>query len=687
MKSISPRNTKYLSVLLTLLHFSIAAQNDTTSLNAEIKKANLLLESNLDSALVVIKKCVSLSRKNNFPTQLNKALLAQIQYYDYRGMTDSALLHLDEAIRVAYITGKGKRIVYTLLKASVMYSEAGKFEEAIGYAIKAEKQADQEKDTLLKIKVLHDIGYLYASNNLEQKGIGYFKEGLELSYTAKDSFDIANLCARIGGAYNGLNVHDSALVYNERSLRYFTLIHHKRGIGICYNNLANVYTSKKNYPKAIEYYKKGIELRKELGDDYALMILYSNLGLACYDNDNYKEALEALEISQKDCISNKNFDLITTNYLYISLCHHHLGHHDLYYKYSQIYIKIKDSIRNAENIQALAELQTKYESDKKQEQIKILQLEKNQENIQHEEKLKRRNYILVFILLVIGLLGIFIYLLFKRYKFTQRQQKIIADQKAIVDEKNHEIIDSINYAKTIQEAIIPTREEISAHFEDSFVLFSPKDIVSGDFYWLTKSSDYVYLAVADCTGHGVPGAFMSMMGISFLNELINEKKMDDTGDILDMLRIKVIRNLNKNSAELSKRDGMDIVLCRIDPAKKQLQFSGANNSLYLLRQGELKEFKGNKQPVGLHSGQTTHFDAHIIDLQKEDALYLFTDGLPDQFGGPKGKKFKYKQLEEILVAYSKNKLSDQEEILRKKFDTWKGNLEQVDDVTVIGLRI
>jgi serine phosphatase RsbU (regulator of sigma subunit) len=663
------------------------AQDDTAHLNKDIRKAYQLLESNLDSAHLVINKCVAASRKNKFSFQLNRSLLALMQYYDYRGKPDSAMLFMDEALLEARSTKNTKRIVYTLLKGSVLHNQAGRFDKAVEFAVQAQKVAEPEKDTALKIKVLHDIGFLYSNNNLEKTGIGYYKEAYALSVASKDTFNMANLCARIGGSYDGIKQSDSSLHYNELSLNYFTLIHHKRGIGICYNNLANLYVSKKDYQKGIDFYKKAITLRSELGDTYALMMLWSNLGIALYDNGDYQQALNYFETSQKECLINKNYDLITTNYLYIALCHHHLGHEPLYYKYSQLYITLKDSIRDSQNLKAIAELQAKYESDKNLKQIKILQLERNQNKLLDAEKLKRNYYFLFFVCVVITLLGAFIYVLVRRYRFIQRQQRIISEQKTIVDIKNQEIIDSINYAKTIQEALIPTQEELTTCFTDSFILFRPKDIVSGDFYWMTKSGNAIYIAVADCTGHGVPGAFMSMMGITFLNELINEKEMDNTGDILDLLRIKVINTLNKNTAEQNKRDGMDIALCRIDMAKKQLSFSGANNGLYLLRSGALTEYKGNKQPVGLHSGPAGHFEEQCIELKKDDKIYLFTDGFPDQFGGPKGKKFKYKQLEDILISTSEKTLGEQSKVLAEKFDTWKGNLEQIDDVTLIGIRI
>lgn len=251
----------------------------------------------------------------------------------------------------------------------------------------------------------------------------------------------------------------------------------------------------------------------------------------------------------------------------------------------------------------------------------------------------------------------------------------------------HEITDSINYAKKIQQAILPLERSISNELPDHFILFKPRDVVSGDFYWYTKKDEKIYIAACDCTGHGVPGAFMSIIGTSLLNETINENVSLKPSDVLNILRDKLINALKQRTGDQESKDGMDMVLCCIDKASNTLWFAGANNPLYYITNNELNEFKGDKQPVGIHGIESKPFTNREIKFNKGDMIYLFSDGYPDQFGGSQGKKFLYKRFKEILIEISKKPITTQRLELEKTFEDWKGNHFQVDDVLVIGVRL
>jgi serine phosphatase RsbU (regulator of sigma subunit) len=271
------------------------------------------------------------------------------------------------------------------------------------------------------------------------------------------------------------------------------------------------------------------------------------------------------------------------------------------------------------------------------------------------------------------------------------KQKIeVETQKHIVEEKNKEITDSINYAKRIQEAILPGDSEFKLSLPQSFILYKPKDIVAGDFYWLEKVNDLIIFAVADCTGHGVPGAMVSVVCHNALNRAVNEFKLTDPGKILDKTRQLVVETFENDSAQNKTvgtiRDGMDISLCVLNESTNELIFSGANNSLFLIREKELIETLADKQPIGKYADEKP-FTSNKINLQKGDILYLYTDGYADQFGGSNGKKFKYKQLKELLIKNANLPLAQQASILDQAFESWKGNLEQVDDVCMMGVLI
>ncbi|PBQ30711.1 hypothetical protein CNR22_02620 [Sphingobacteriaceae bacterium] len=273
-------------------------------------------------------------------------------------------------------------------------------------------------------------------------------------------------------------------------------------------------------------------------------------------------------------------------------------------------------------------------------------------------------------------------------------QKVeIQNQKDTLEEKNREITDSINYAKNIQSAFIPSEQKFNSHFKDSFVLFKPKDIVSGDFYWVHEKDDMLFYVTADCTGHGVPGGFMTMLGLSFLDEIIASQNISDPSEVLNLMRDKIISTLNQTGNFGQNKDGMDITVCCIHKSKKELEFSSANNDLYIIRNNpslpegkEFFEYKANRQPCG-YSDFNKPFTKHIIPLSDGDSIYTFTDGFADQFGGPKGKKFRYKQFEEMLLKNSHIGFSAQKNLLNNANETWKGTLEQVDDILVVGIKI
>jgi sigma-B regulation protein RsbU (phosphoserine phosphatase) len=300
-----------------------------------------------------------------------------------------------------------------------------------------------------------------------------------------------------------------------------------------------------------------------------------------------------------------------------------------------------------------------------------------------------------------GMLFLILFFLMFYFKNNNRDYEGVIEVKSkqlkefneIISEKNKDITDSINYAQKIQQAYLPDENVLPYHFPESFLLFKPKDIVSGDFYWIYcpdvngKKSDEVFVAVADCTGHGVPGAIMSVICCNALNEAVVTKGIFETGKILDDVRETIVRNLkSKNGTE--RKDGMDISLVKINKQTKEIQFSGANNPLWYIENGEMKEVRADKQPVGFYENMlpfTTHTISNF-EFQISN-LFLFTDGFADQFGGPKGKKFKYSNLQKLLLENTNLELSSLNLKLQTIFSEWKGDLEQVDDVCIIGIRI
>ena len=271
-------------------------------------------------------------------------------------------------------------------------------------------------------------------------------------------------------------------------------------------------------------------------------------------------------------------------------------------------------------------------------------------------------------------------------KVAERTAEVVSSKEEIEKQKAS-LTDSIIYAKRIQTAILPTEHQLKQVLPEHFVIFWPKDIVSGDFYWMSDRKGKVFLTTADCTGHGVPGAFMSMIGYSLLNKIVNENGIEKPGEVLDMMREGVVAALNKEGQEESTNDGMDMSFISLDVKNKKLEFAGANNPLYIFRDGELLIYKGNKQPVGTFIKDFIPFTNHEVDLKKGDMVYIFSDGYQDQFGGIKKTKFMVGKLKKLLLEIGSLPANEQAETLRDVHLSWKGDMGQVDDIVFIGIRI
>ena len=275
----------------------------------------------------------------------------------------------------------------------------------------------------------------------------------------------------------------------------------------------------------------------------------------------------------------------------------------------------------------------------------------------------------------------------KRANILLEEQNIeIKQQRDQIFQQKQEITDSIQYASRIQNAILPPDLMLN-QLQDHFILYKPRDIVSGDYYWMTLKDNKTIVAAADCTGHGVPGAFMSMLGISFMNEIINRGDTTQANEILNQLRDNVVNSLRQTGEEGEAQDGMDLALCVIDMEGKKIQYSGAYNPLLLIRNNELAEYKADKMPIGIHKDKRDSFTNQEIDIKTGDAIYLFSDGYVDQFGGPRQKKFMSKKFKDLLLEINAKPMTEQRNILDTTLMDWMGQVDQIDDILVMGLRI
>jgi serine phosphatase RsbU (regulator of sigma subunit) len=397
--------------------------------------------------------------------------------------------------------------------------------------------------------------------------------------------------------------------------------------------------------------------------------------------------MRVLELDQHNALAQENLAVLQNH-------QNHLldeeRNHLITLEINKIEDKNKSEIQSKElTIESLNKSQTRYhtelknqkdENHKKTEEIKVISQEKEFHENESEKNRQVKNLIFVVLVLVIAFTVFVVLNLIKNKK----AKKLITAQKELIEEKQKEILESISYAKYLQEAILPSQDFLNQNFPNNFVIYKPKDIVAGDFYWSEKVNDLFFIAVADSTGHGVPGAMISIVCNNALNRAIKEFNLTDTGLILDKTRELVIATFEKSRNKV--KDGMDISLLCIDYLNKKITWSGANNPLWYVYNNELKVIKANKQPIG-NAERLEPFISHEIEYLDDTTFYLFTDGFADQFGGEKGKKFMYKQFSELLLSNNKVALNQQAVIINDVFEKWKSNVEQVDDVCVMGIKI
>ena len=547
----------------------------------------------------------------------------------------------------------------------------------ISKALKIEEQIGDKKEMvgtlIVKGNVCEMSGELdYATN--------HFKKAYEISLEIKDKDIIANCLMPLGRVFYKKGEYDTAIDY---FLKTKDISSNKVGVDQCDEMLAFVYRKKKDYAKALEYLKMNLKFRESEKDTAGISSTLQAIAHTYNLKQDFKTALP---------YAKRSFDLAIISNLPTRIMNSANTLRKAYTGTNQpakaleiyeVYILTRDSIDSKANRKAVIknQIQTEYEKKALADSLRVSD-DKKITTLEMEKQQTQKTGLYIGLVLVLIFAGV----MFNRFKLTQKQ-------KAVIEVHQKEILDSITYAKRLQEAILPTEAIIKQHLPESFVLYKPKDIVAGDFYWMENIGDLVLFAAADCTGHGVPGAMMSVVCSNALNRSVREFGLTIPGAILDKTRELVIATFEKSGEAI--KDGMDISLCCLNTRTNELLWAGANNPLWYVQDGKLNEVKADKQPIG-HCDNQKPFTTHSVLLQKGDTAYIFTDGYADQFGGPKGKKFKYKQLENTLLngatdgiekGYSAPSMFKQRTNLSWAFDFWKGELEQVDDVCVIGVKI
>jgi serine phosphatase RsbU (regulator of sigma subunit) len=516
-----------------------------------------------------------------------------------------------------------------------------------------------------------------------QKSIDYAQNALKLYLKTNNSLGIQDCYLKLGNSNNRLNLTDIAIEYFERGYKLSKQTKEFENGKLFLSGIAAVYYRLGNNEKAFEYYKKALGII--IGNNDNNIDLKNNIGSVLMGLERYNEAKPYLiEAYFESRNSNTNKDLMIISSFNLAEVYEQLGDYKTAMDYIDIYINLNDSVNNIQNLKNLSEVEAKYQNEKKEEQ-----------NIVLGERLKNKSLQMYFALAGILLLSGMVFFVIRGLKQKNKanlkleeKNKIIEEKSIIVEQQHKDITDSIKYAERIQQAILPPEQLWKRVLPKSFLFYQPKDILSGDFYWIEETEDYIFVAAADCTGHGVPGALMSIVNYNLLNRAVLEKGLTTAGEILDGVNTWLTQSLHQSYQESAVRDGMDLSLCVINKKTKQLNFAGAFNSIYILRNNDIEELIPDKQPVGAYiEDNIKPFTDSFYDLTDNDVVYMFTDGYADQFGGPKGKKFKYKNLKTLLLEIYQLPFDKQKEIAVAKINDWKGNLEQIDDILLIGFKI
>jgi serine phosphatase RsbU (regulator of sigma subunit) len=614
---------------------------DPGRLESRIDEINHMLWANRfgNSQSVSSKAAINLSRaeKAQYPKGIAYAKLNISAANFLQSKNDVALKFLTEAFHWFNKNTNEKGFARALLLKGNIFESFGDFEKTLSLWLEAFKVSKELKDIESEGESCSQLGLIYSRLCNFQKALEYFNKGLKIREDLGDENAIASSLNRIGMVLRQTKKYDESLDYYFRSLGIRKKNHQKSAIPWTLLGIANTYEVMKRYQESLDYYEQGLTGSDKRCTLQCLMgtgRVYSRMG-------EKEKAEERLTVSLRMAQELKSLVLETEAYSALA-SHYELSDQPAkaLKSYKQ-FLKVKESYQSAEAQSKLSNIEVAHAIEKSEQEKEIFRLK-------HVE---------------------------------------LKEAYDIIEEKNKDITASINYSSRIQHAMLPELVEINGLSKKCFILYLPKDILSGDFYWFTQINKKLVISAGDCTGHGVPGALMSMLGISFLEEIVNKREILDSGEILNELRKEVRRALHQTGEIEGTKDGMDISLCVIDNVKKTLQFSGAYNNLYLIRNSELLEYTADRMPIGIFDKTDSNFKRIEIDFFQGDIIYMFSDGYADQFGGPNGKKYKFAPLKSFLLKIHKLPLPKQKQKLEKEFNNWKGISPQVDDVLIMGLKL
>lgn len=686
----------FISLLFTLQGYLLSAQNSSPSSLESIESLDLdnLTKEDcyyLDSCLTVNQEALNDIDKIKYYNALSSNLL------DY-GVPLLAISYITPLIHLLEKSDNKEELAQLYSNKSLAHDYLGQYPQALTASQKSLELYIELGDKEGEAYSYNDIGILhYYDGNDSLSGV-YHERSFVIFKALNDTVGMALYYNNMANTLYEMEEYPNAIMMYTKAREFNVILNDKSGEAIALSNIGEVYVLIGDYDKAETILLESLEIAEETNDPWNITNPLRGLGELYRLTNRIPEAIEVLERSVDLSIEIDAIAEQAESYKLLYKLHKSTRNYKLSLNYLEKYKAANDSIFNQAKVLMTSEMEMKYQIKDKAKKIELLNSNKVIDDLEYEKQISQQKNKVIY--LVGGLIGFSIMLLFvargfllkKKANYKLKEQNSIIQNKNEVinqaylqiEEKNKEILDSIRYAKRIQSAILPSKSQMKTLLPENFVFYRPKDVVAGDFYWLEEKDNKILFATADCTGHGVPGAMVSVVCHNALKRTVREYGLTDPGEILNKTRDIVVEEFAK--ADEDVKDGMDIALCALQ--NNTLEYAGAHNPLWLIRTDttEIEEIKADKQPIGLFDNPQP-YTTHKINLNPGDLIYIFSDGFADQFGGEKGKKFKTANFKRLLLSIQTQSMNEQLKLIHNAFETWKGDIEQLDDVCVIGIRV
>ena len=660
---------------------------------------------NWDSTRFYFQRVLDVHRDNEDSAKMALAFLNLGRTYYHNDNYPMAIRYCMEAKEIYEQVNYKVELAGVLSMICEIHNYMGNNELAIDHCVEALRLFDELAIDEGRADLINSMGNVHYDMKDYPKAEMYLLQAAEIAQKNNNSYTLSSAYLGLGEVELKKENYDSALFYFEKALAIDEKNEEEKGISDSYYRIGKTYVLQGKYEEALDLLERSLELSEKYGDQLLQASVMLEIGKAFYSLEQYEPTISFLQQSKNLAEKIQAVHVLRDCYQELAKYYNRLGDLETALVYFKLIILTDEKMYEETAAKRIAEIETKYDLENKDKEIQMLQQEQILQRLEAEQR-ELINYGLVIGIIIITSLGV---ILFNQVRLTKRtnrelekkneaifqqkekiegQRDEIAIKSALLEENSQNITDSIQYAKKIQLSLLPERTHIKDFFPDSFVFFRPKDIVSGDFYWLNTFDNKVIIAALDCTGHGVPGAFMTLLANSLLNQLVIENRINSPNVMLSVLDSKIKQALHQQNGMGSKiADGMDMAVCMIDLNTLEVCYSGARMPVYYTHDGYIQQLDGNRYSLGGNDHTEKFFTNQFVQLTRGEMLYLASDGFQDQFGGSKDRKFMRKKFRHLLAGIQHLPTSQQYKNVEQIYDEWRGKQPQTDDVMVVGIRL